>query len=188
MPITVQTIVICWHLSIGRSILSRAMPTARQQAKLDHDFTVGTRFEDVVNGCQQGFEVCVIPVIGRGVKITRRFKQNEVLLRYFGDLVSLKEADRREAAGPEIGHFYRYKFRVGTKSYVLDATREDGTLGRLLNHSRKQPNVRPKPVLIDGEPAIIFVAMFDLEVGTELRYDYGERKKEVIEKNPWLKK
>lgn len=132
--------------------------------------------------------MCIVPKIGRGIKVTKSFKRKEVLLRYFGELVTEAEAKRRENAGPKVGHFYRYKFQVKDRKYILDSTREDGSFGRLVNHSRKHPNVVAKPVDINGEPGIILVAKQDLEIGTELRYDYGERDKAVLEANPWLKK
>lgn len=56
-----------------------------------------------------------------------------------------------------------------------------------MNHSKKKPNVLPKPVMIDGSPSVIFTANRDLEPGVELRYDYGERRPEVIKDNSWLK-
>lgn len=164
------------------------MSSFRAQEKAEKATAEESRFEDVVNGCLDGFEVCMVPEIGRGVRVTRRFERNDVLLRYFGDVVTEEEANRRKAAGPLVGHFYRYDFHLNGQKYVLDATLEDGSLGRLINHSRKHPNVRAKAFEIDGEPAIVFFAMCDLEIGTELRYDYGVRKKEDLEANPWLKK
>lgn len=162
--------------------------TSRQKTTFDKTAAESARFQEVVNGDQTGFEICMVPGIGRGVKVTRSFKRNDVLLRYFGELISQEESDRREEAGPEIGNFYRYSFPLNRRNYVLDATTEDGTMGRLLNHSRKHPNVRMQAVMLDGTPAVVIVANKDLEVGTELRYDYGERRKHVLEANPWLKK
>lgn len=138
-------------------------------------------------GDKSGFEVCQVPQIGRGIKTTRSFKQNEVLMRYFGEVVTEREARRRERAGPQVGHFYRFNFRFHEKQYVLDATVEDGSYGRLINHSKKNANVVPKAIEIDGNPAIYFQAKVDIEAGVELRYDYAVHDKEVLEANPWLK-
>lgn len=165
-----------------------ATMTARQLTKRDSELSISQRWAEVLDGDKSGFEICMVPKIGRGIKTTRKFEHNEILMRYFGDVISEEEACRREALGPDEGHFYMYKFIVKEKTYVLDATREDGTYGRLINHSKKRPNVRAKPMEIDGVPAIVFVPITELEVGVELRYDYGERRKHVIEKNPWLLK
>lgn len=162
--------------------------TARQQQIIDRDRMMENRWADVLNGDKEGFEVCLVPKIGRGIKTTKKFEHNEVLMRYFGEIISEEELFRREQAGPDEGHFYTYIFHVKQKKYVVDATVDDGSYGRLINHSKKHPNVRAKPVEIDGAPAIVFLALGDIEAGVELRYDYGERRKEIIEKNPWLLK
>lgn len=161
--------------------------TARQHATYNNTREKNDRWEAVLAGDKSGFEVCHVPGMGRGIKTTRPFMHKEILMRYFGQIISEEEAQRREDRGPKVGHFYRYKFKVSEKKYVLDATSDDGTFGRLINHSKKKPKVWAKPVEIDGSPAIVFVAMGDIESGIELRYDYGERRKHVIKDNPWLK-
>lgn len=162
--------------------------TVRQEVIHQKSQEIEDRWERVLAGDVSGLEVCTVKDIGRGIKTTRFFKRNEVIMRYVGEVVTLREALRRELAGPEEGHFYRYDFKVNMKPYVLDASREDGTYGRLINHSRKNPNVQPKPFTLDGTPAIFFKALVDIEAGVELRYDYGERRKHILEANPWLKK
>lgn len=53
-----------------------------------------------------------------------------------------------------------FYFKVKTKRYCIDATEEDIMFGpaRLINHSRKNPNVVPKALEIDGCPRLFFVA------------------------------
>ena len=69
-------------------------------------------------------------------------------------------------------------------SYCFDATVEDGTLRRLINHGRRiSANCRPKIVDVNGSPKIYFQATRDLIPGDELLYDYGERRKDVIVAN-----
>lgn len=67
----------------------------------------------------------------------------------------------------------------------IDATEETGYLGRLVNHSRNG-NLVTKAVEVDGEPHLILLAKRDLEAGTEVLYDYGDRSKEALEHHPWL--
>ena len=69
--------------------------------------------------------------------------------------------------------------------YSLDATDEDGSFGRLLNHS-VNGNVKTIIVNIGGKPALVFVAKTNIRPNTELCYDYGERNKDVINAHPWL--
>lgn len=155
--------------------------TSRQQVICRRSEEEELRWQLVLAGDKSGFEVCQVPGIGRGIKTTRSFQRNDILMRYFGEIVTENEARRRERAGPKVGHFYRFDFHFNEKKYVLDATTDDGSYGRLINHSKKDANVSPKQIDLDGIPARV-----DIDVGTELRYDYGVRDKEVLEANPWL--
>ena len=74
-------------------------------------------------------------------------------------------------------------------SFSIDATAETGRLGRLVNHSRLQPNLMTKVIQIDKQPPrLVLVAKYDVEAGTELLYDYGDRSKESLAAHPWLAK
>jgi SET domain-containing protein len=57
----------------------------------------------------------------------------------------------------------------------LDATRCHDTVGRLLNFaSSRTATVRPfKPLLVDGEWRVGFLATRDIEEGEEICWDYG---------------
>ena len=70
--------------------------------------------------------------------------------------------------------------------YSIDATAENGTFGRLLNHSRCG-NCKTKLHAIKNKPHLILIADRDVEEGEELTYDYGDRSKDAIESHPWLK-
>lgn len=72
------------------------------------------------------------------------------------------------------------------KYFSVDATEENGTLGRLLNHSR-MGNCKTKVHVINEIPHLIFLTMCEVKKGEEMTYDYGERSKDVIETYPWLK-
>lgn len=68
----------------------------------------------------------------------------------------------------------------------IDATSESGRLGRLVNHSRLNPNLLTKVVTFKDTPRLILVARDDITAGTELLYDYGDRSKESLAAHPWL--
>lgn len=68
----------------------------------------------------------------------------------------------------------------------VDATRETGRMGRLINHS-KNGNCQTKLHDINGVPHLILVASRNIEAGEELLYDYGDRSKASIAAHPWLK-
>jgi len=70
--------------------------------------------------------------------------------------------------------------------FSVDATAETGRLGRLLNHSRLNPNCKTRVIEVDGSPRLIIEAARTIEVGEELLYDYGDRDKETLDAHPWL--
>ncbi|KAJ1519815.1 hypothetical protein ONE63_005067 [Megalurothrips usitatus] len=125
---------------------------------------------------------------GRGVAATRAFPRGAPLLEYAGELTSRREGLRRELAmGPEDGCFLFF-FRLGGRQYCIDATAESGRLGRLVNHSRRRANARPRAVLLaDGVPRLFLFADRDIARGEEIVFDYGDARPAAVEENPWLK-
>ncbi len=68
----------------------------------------------------------------------------------------------------------------------VDATKDNGRLGRLLNHSKSSSNVVTRLVEVDSRPYLCLMAARDIAAGEELQYDYGERSREAIDSHPWL--
>ena len=71
--------------------------------------------------------------------------------------------------------------------YSIDATKEDGSFGRLINHSRTNPNIKSQTIDVDSIPHLIFYAIKDIKPGEELSYDYGDRTATSLRSHPWLK-
>ena len=129
------------------------------------------------------------PGMGRGVYATSDIGKGNFVVEYAGDLVTLEEAKRREqkyGMDPKAGS-YMYYFRTDKKSYCLDATAETGRLGRLVNHSKKNANLKPKVHMLANKPHIIMLASRDIKAGEELLFDYGDTSKASLVQNPWLK-
>jgi histone-lysine N-methyltransferase SETD8 len=127
---------------------------------------------------------------GRGVFTLDTFSKGDIILEYCGDLISEKEGLRREDIAlrdPSNTVSYLYFFKALDKYWCLDATEETGRKARLINHSRLNPNVKPKVVIYNGRPRLIFIATCDIPKDTELLYDYGERRKDIIERCEWLR-
>ena len=59
-------------------------------------------------------------------------------------------------------------------------------MGRLINHSARRNNLITKSFYIDDKPVLCFFAKYDITEGTELLYDYGDRRKEALSSHPWL--
>ena len=60
--------------------------------------------------------------------------------------------------------------------FSIDASKEDGSLGRLVNDNHKSPNCVMKKVTVNNRPHLCLFAVRNIEVGTELDYNYGDSK------------
>uniref|UniRef100_A0A3Q3IM20 [histone H4]-lysine(20) N-methyltransferase n=1 Tax=Monopterus albus TaxID=43700 RepID=A0A3Q3IM20_MONAL len=147
------------------------------------------RIDDlIIEGKEKGMEVKEIEGKGRAVFATRRFQKGEYVVEYHGDLLPITDARKREAEyaqNPATGG-YMYYFQYLCEKYCVDATKETGRMGRLINHS-KNGNCQTKLHDINGIPHLILVASRDIDKGEELLYDYGDRSKASIAAHPWLK-
>lgn len=121
---------------------------------------------------------------GRGVVAKHFIPKGSVVCHYEGELVSAAEGRRRSKATDTC---YLFFFQLKDRRYCLDATEETNTMGRLLNHSRKHPNVKPVGLVLDGKPTIVFYAIEDVLPSVELLYDYGESDRGLIAQDQWLK-
>ncbi|CAF0808135.1 unnamed protein product [Rotaria sordida] len=139
--------------------------------------------------CEDGLEARHTGTIkGRGVYTTKKFFRNDYIVEYAGELLIQSEAKQREilyGRNHDIG-CYMYYFKWGEKLFCVDATEETNRLGRLINHSRKNSNCQPKVFVVRDQPRLILVALRDIEIDEELFYDYGERRKDIVESFPWL--
>lgn len=142
----------------------------------------------IKNGDEDGMKVKHTEGKGRGVFAVNGFKKGDFVVEYHGDLLDLSEAKLREAQysqDPSTG-CYMYYFQYRTRTYCVDATKESGRLGRLINHS-KTGNCQTRLHPIDGTPHLILVASQDIKADEELLYDYGDRSKASVLAHPWLK-
>ena len=57
----------------------------------------------------------------------------------------------------------------------------------LINHSKEEANVIMRIFVADRQPRVVFLASKEIFIGQEIQYDYGERRKDVLAANPWLK-
>lgn len=134
----------------------------------------------------KGVEVKEIsPEKGRGVFTTETFKKGRVVCFYGGELITKQEGLQRETHYA-LGGNYLFYFNLGSKSHCIDANCDSGDVGRLINHSITDANLKPEAALIDNKATVYFVCKEDIQCGSELLYDYGDRRKEVLEKEPWL--
>lgn len=139
---------------------------------------------------EEGLEIKVLEEKGRGIFATRDFERGDFICEYAGEMISYKQAKKREemyAQDSKIG-CYMYFFEYKSKQYCIDATAETERLGRLLNHSKLENNCHTKLFEMNSRPYLILVASRNIKRGEEMMYDYGDRNKVSLESHPWLKK
>lgn len=171
------------HTHYGVRKSKRVEEAARK--KLDTELVI-ERLED---GDGDGLEIRTLPEKGRAVFSTQNFYRGEFICEYAGELISYTEAKTRELEYSEdiLKGCYMYYFKHDGVKRCIDATKETGRLGRLINHSRIRNNIKPRVVENGSEIYLCFFATRDLDVGEELLYDYGDRSRESIKNFPWLK-
>ncbi|TRY99927.1 hypothetical protein DNTS_003746, partial [Danionella cerebrum] len=106
---------------------------------------------------------------GRGVFAAQPIEPGAFVLEYRGKLISAEECQSR-----------LYTEREST--LLLDASKEDGSLGRLVNDNDKSPNCTMKKIIVKDKPHLCLFAVKRIEPGTEIDYNYGDVKW------PWRKK
>ena len=148
----------------------------RAQLSLNHD--------DNLN-----LEIQWVAVKGRGVFASSDIPKGQFVVEYAGEHISLEEAKRRdqEYEKDSTKGSFLYYFKSKDKTCCIDATEENDRLGRLINHSKKKANLIAKVFDFDPSPRVIFISACDIPRGSELLYDYGDRRKDILADHPWLK-
>uniref|UniRef100_A0A672ZB73 SET domain-containing protein n=1 Tax=Sphaeramia orbicularis TaxID=375764 RepID=A0A672ZB73_9TELE len=125
---------------------------------------------------------------GRGVMTTRKFHAGEVICDYRGELVTHEEGLRIHAttSQEETGYMFFFKNQAG-KRLCIDAHLDRcachpdrQTFRRLMNHSSKRANVKPRLFRLNFESGdrdvLLLMAARDTEEGQELMFDYSVQK------------
>ncbi|KAI4787188.1 hypothetical protein KUCAC02_036630 [Chaenocephalus aceratus] len=124
---------------------------------------------------------------GEGVVATTRFAEGDVVCDYHGKVITKAEG---EIMMKDLGDqsAYLFFFNAGGEALCIDAQTwpcscHDGveTFGRKINHSSKNPNIKPLSVVLrlgdEDVHTILFKATRDIKVDTELKFNYGVNRK-----------
>ena len=142
----------------------------------------------ISKGVWPHLEICLFEGRGRGLVATKSFEIDEVVCHYHGVLHEGQEARaflKREYAAFNTHYVFEIPSFEG-KYYVIDATAEDESQGRLVNHGRQHANLKPKPMMIEGQMYLMFLASEKLLKGKELLYCYGQKSLRNNNVFPWL--
>nr|XP_034299375.1 uncharacterized protein LOC105334630 isoform X2 [Crassostrea gigas] len=122
-------------------------------------------------------------IIGKGLFAEKSYRRGEFIVEYAGDLISRKEGLRREKSYPARRGSYIFFFVWNSKKYCLDAT-ESSRKGRFANDAAPgdvHRNASVKCLSSEGKPYLALFADREIEIGEEIRYDYG------VPDLPWRK-
>ncbi|XP_038057544.1 uncharacterized protein LOC119729100 [Patiria miniata] len=122
----------------------------------------------------EGFERRYInDCVGYGLFTTKHFSKGDFLLEYRGKL-------RKGNCNND--NDYTFFFNHQGVEYSIDnAMNPNSCMARWINDAKDTPNCVMKKLVFEScdEPHLCLFALFDLEVGSELRYNYG------IDNLPW---
>ncbi|OII71669.1 protein with a SET domain within carboxy region [Cryptosporidium ubiquitum] len=127
---------------------------------------------------------------GRCVIAGSFIRKDDFVLEYKGNLIThlteAKELEKKYALSNK--GCYMYYFKYNDKNYCIDATEENLEFGpgRLINHSKKNPNIITKVLIVGTTPRLFFVSKRNIMCGEELLFDYGDNNPISTLHNPWL--
>ena len=122
---------------------------------------------------------------GKGVKTIKMFNKEEFVAVYKGIDLTEKEAKARiaEYERRKCGS-YLYEFFLNGKKHFKDATQNDYSLGRFINHGKEKGNLKANKIEIDSVAYLYFTAKCDIPINQEILYDYNDAKSDL----KWMKK
>lgn len=115
---------------------------------------------------------------GRMIRASRKFESGVVLMEYFGQTILGRDAyaEFLERSSYDVGETeYLFEFDCGDGERVaIQAQMEDGTFGRLVNHSSvADANCKPR-FLAARFPRLVLLSTRQIQVGEEIIYSYGD--------------
>ncbi len=176
-----------WKSNVPQAsvILKQWKPVARL------DLVIGSSFVQnmILQQCWKELTVRPVPDKGDGVFTKRPFQKGEVVCEYHGQLVSREDGVAIASTGGVCaGHLFFYKNKK-KEAMCVDA-HEDScqchpmsfNYGRLIRHSSKRANIRPRLFVLDDRDVILFIATQDILIDEELLYDYGSKWRSYVGK------
>lgn len=121
---------------------------------------------------------------GETVITTLPFQKGDFVCDCHGPVVSHERGEEiMNSIGPgEMCYLYFFKDNKSQRRLCIDAQNVPcpchpglSTYGRKINHSKRKPNLKPEVRYLKNgtSPVILLIAKEDIDVGTELTFDYG---------------
>lgn len=133
------------------------------------------------------YEITSVKGRGRGIFVCEEVKKGSYVLEYEADVYPRRQRAEREREYVANGEgCFIIDVQTSNGWMCFDATRHFLSPGRLMNHAQRGiATVCPfKPILVNGQWRLGFLATRDLNPGEELTWDYGCAPRGI----EWLKK
>ncbi|KAG9281452.1 histone-lysine N-methyltransferase set-1-like [Astyanax mexicanus] len=91
-----------------------------------------------------------------------------------GDLISKHESENRQKLYHDALKVFMFEFRYNGKLFCVDASLDDGSLGRLVNDDHLNPNSKMRTITTVGKPHLCLFATRSINPGEEITYNYGD--------------
>ncbi|XP_056312301.1 uncharacterized protein LOC130223480 [Danio aesculapii] len=161
-------------------VLKQWKPVARLDSVIDSSFV----HKMILSQRWKGLTVRPVPDKGDGVFTKKPFQIGEVVCEYHGQLVSHEDGMAIvSTSGIRPGHLFFYKNKQH-EAMCIDAHEESCqchpmkfNYGRLIRHSSKRANIRPRLYVLNDRDIILFIATKDILSDEELLYNYGSKRR-----------
>ncbi|KAF5902387.1 histone-lysine N-methyltransferase set-1-like, partial [Clarias magur] len=110
----------------------------------------------------------------RGVFASMSVDKGCFILEYRGELLSQEESRTRQTRYNETENTFLFDFDWNGRQWCVGASKEDGSLGRLVNDEHKTPNCKMKIISVKGKPHFCLFSIKDIAPGEEITYSYGD--------------
>ncbi|XP_057199061.1 histone-lysine N-methyltransferase set-1-like [Triplophysa rosa] len=104
---------------------------------------------------------------GRGVFALEHIEKSTFVVQYRGILSQSKHVEDTQGN-------YLFDFTWNGRRYCIDASKEDGSLGRLVNDDHIHPNCKVKTVVFKEKPHLCLFSIRDIFPDEEITYNYGD--------------
>ncbi|KAK3506076.1 hypothetical protein QTP70_019369 [Hemibagrus guttatus] len=111
---------------------------------------------------------------GRGVFSCVHFNKGDFLVEYRGQLINILFVCDHIPVYHDALKVFMFEFCFNGKLLCVDAAREDGSLGRLVNDDHINPNSNMKIITVKGKPHLCLIATRSINPGEEITYNYGD--------------
>ncbi|XP_032391770.1 uncharacterized protein LOC116701860 isoform X1 [Etheostoma spectabile] len=109
---------------------------------------------------------------GRGVFTHKAIEPSTFVVEYRGNIFSHEDTTPKKKWDTLNNFLFRFSWKGA--QWCVDASKEDGTLGRLVNDDHVSPNCEMKTVVCEGKPHLCLFAVTEISPGEEITYNYGD--------------